>query len=127
MFDLLHKEIKEGFHDLRVHLDNRLSVLSRELINVTHGVVKMALNFDALKAAVQTVADNQNKLSNDQAKDASDIMAAIAKLGSITPADPADQATIDSVTQSLTDIATKQQATSTALEQSASDLEKAIA
>lgn len=127
MFELLHREIKEGFHNLRVHLDNRVNELNKELINITHGVFKMSLDFNALKAQVQTVADNQSKLSEDQAKDASDIQAAIAKLGSITPANPADQATIDSITQSLSDIAQKQQASSAGLEQSASDLEKAIA
>ena len=86
----------------------------------------MALNFDALKAAVQTVADNQNKLAADQAKDSADITAAIAKLGTITPTDPADQATIDAVTSTLQGIAQSQEASSSALEASSASLEAAI-
>jgi len=127
VFELLHKQIEVGFRDLRVHLDQRLNVLNKELFDLSKTVMKMALNFDGLKAAVQTVADNQNKLADDQAKDSADILAAIAKLGTITPTNPADQATIDAVTATLTDIANKQQTTSAALEQSAADLEKAIA
>lgn len=86
----------------------------------------MGLNFDALKAAVQTVADGQAKLAADQAQDAADIVAAITKLGSIT-VDPADQATVDSVTAALQSVADSQKSSAAGLEQSSADLEKAIA
>lgn len=127
MFDLLHRQIGEGFEDLRAHLDVRLNVISRQVLNVSQGIIKMALNFDALKGLVQTVSDNQAQLASDQAKNSADIVAAIAKLATVTPTDPADQATIDSVSATLQTIANSQKASSTALEQSSADLEKATA